>query len=136
MTTISASSYYNQWIHVAFVRVEDTLFAFINGAPLYSAPTTTDLEPKVLGIGVERVANGSYSASTHFSGFVSDFRISSSARYTDLSFTPPSARASPDSDTVLLITSPDNSHIATDTTDTDPWSMDSNAGWWAGSPFS
>jgi len=90
----------NTWYHVAFVRNGSTLTAYHNGTSVGSVTYTTTVttgNPNTLGQYTSFFWPGSAG-----SGYIDEFRISTTARYT-AGFTAPTAAFTNDADTVLLI---------------------------------
>jgi hypothetical protein len=81
----SYSSYYNQWVHVAFVRYSGTTKLYLNGAYIAGAADSSNYNGAAGAYDVGRdVDNGAY-----LTGYINDLRVTKGiARYTS-NFTPP-----------------------------------------------
>jgi hypothetical protein len=79
------SSYYNQWVHVAFVRYSGTTKLYLNGAYIAGAADSSNYNGAAGAYDVGRdVDNGAY-----LTGYINDLRVTKGiARYTS-NFTPP-----------------------------------------------
>ena len=91
----------NQWNHVAFVRINGTAYAYVNGVLASSGPTTlgNNLTGSALVIGTSYTNNFTFSAV----GYISNLRIvKGTALYTG-NFTLPVSQLTNISDTSLLI---------------------------------
>ena len=86
----------NTWYHFAMVRSGTTLTTYLNGTSQLSVTDSTNYTAHKLIIG------GYYSSSFLMNGWVDEFRISKSARYT-ANFTPSTTPFVNDSNTVLLL---------------------------------
>jgi len=80
----------NTWHHVAFVRLGNTLTAYLNGTQDFTASFTVNLgSARPLGIGGSNT--NTLKGSSPFSGYIDEVRITKGiARYTT-NFTPPTA---------------------------------------------
>ena len=87
----------NQWYHVAVVIASETLKIYVNGV-LEASGTWYGL--RSTGIGEVSVIGGTAS-NNDWNGYISNLRISSTARYTS-AFTPSTLPFTSDSDTLLL----------------------------------
>ena len=87
------------WNHIAVVRNSGTINIFINGKKDTAQVTgnTTDFDAHAFRIGEK-----TYGGIPNVTGNITDFRISSTARYTT-DFTPPIAPLASDGDTSLLL---------------------------------
>ena len=86
----------NTWYHLAMVRSSGTLKVYVNGTSLLSIADTTNYTAHRLVIG------GYYSTGFLMNGWVDEFRVSNTARYT-ADFTAPTAPFQNDSNTLLLM---------------------------------
>lgn len=91
-STITADT----WHHVALSRSSGTTTLYWNGTSINSAADTFNYSGTQIGIG------GYYSTSNLLIGYIDEFRISNSARYT-ANFTAPTAPFANDSNTLLLL---------------------------------
>ena len=87
------------WTHVAVTRTGTTLNLYVNGSRVASNSSfNNDLgASKPLAIG------STYAGADYWDGHIDDFRISTVARYTLGSYTPPLNEVSNDTDTELLL---------------------------------
>lgn len=87
------------WTHVAITRTGTTLNLYVNGSRVASNSSfNNDLgASKPLAIG------STYAGADYWDGHIDDFRISTVARYTLGSYTPPLNEVSNDTDTELLL---------------------------------
>ena len=83
-TVGSVSAPVNQWTHYALVRSGSTLTLYVNGQSQISITYTANLTVNNLSIGLY------YDTDNLWQGYIDEFRITKSARYT-ASFTPPTA---------------------------------------------
>ena len=111
--TVSASSALNTWTHVALVRLNNTLYFYVNGVSIGTPVSVSGVAINCTS--VFRI--GGYSISViPFTGYVSDFRISRTALYTT-SFSVPAAPLSAVQNTSLLTlqnSQPHNNHTFRD----------------------
>ena len=80
------------WYHIAWVRSSGTTTIYVDGSSIGSFTASYTLDSKYLRLGGQ---NG-------LGGYIDDFRVSDTARYTS-SFTPPTAAVGTDSNTVLYL---------------------------------
>lgn len=91
LVSTSYSSYYNQWVHVAFVRNSGTTYIYLNGVSAASAADTYNYNGPSGNYEIGRDNDNS----AYLTGYIDDLRITKGvARYT-ANFTVP-ARAFPD----------------------------------------
>jgi hypothetical protein len=84
----SATTYVNQWVHLAVVRSSGTTTFYINGTSVGSTVTTINWTNQDAVIGGGRYSAGS-TINVSFNGYIDDFRITKGvARYT-ANFAPP-----------------------------------------------
>jgi hypothetical protein len=107
--TASASPFSAGWNHVALVRNHDDgeYYIYLNGTKrgTHVTPVTPPSAP--LGFTIAGHPSSDYSPYSYpFSNYMGPFRVSSIARWTGESFTPPSIDMVPDDDTVMLATFP------------------------------
>jgi hypothetical protein len=93
----AASVPLNTWTHIAVSRASGSTKMFVNGTQSGSTYTDTNMYLE----GPIQIGSNFASASL-FSGYIDEFRISSSARYTT-TFTPAISAFTPDSSTVALL---------------------------------
>ena len=74
----------NQWYHTAVVRYQGVVTFYINGTSVGSTSYTHDVAPEESFLG----GNTPRSTELNFKGYIDDFRVSYTARYTS-NFTPP-----------------------------------------------
>ena len=74
----------NQWYHTAVVRYQGVVTFYINGTSVGSTSYTHDVAPEESFLG----GNTPRSSELNFKGYIDDFRVSNTARYTS-NFTPP-----------------------------------------------
>ncbi len=74
----------NQWYHTAVVRYQGVVTFYINGTSVGSTSYTHDVAPETSFLG----GNTPISSELNFKGYIDDFRVSYTARYTS-NFTPP-----------------------------------------------
>ena len=86
------------WNHVAISRASGTTRLFINGA----VSTNTYADTNNYGVTKPLVIGASWVGATAFAGYIDDFRVSNTARYT-ATFTPSTTAFTNDVDTKLLI---------------------------------
>ena len=87
------------WYHIAVTRNGTNLRAFINGTQIGTTLTdNTDVQAGSVGIhiGVD------YGINYYFNGYMEEFRISNTARWTS-NFTPPTSQYTSDANTKLLL---------------------------------
>ena len=89
----------NQWIHVAVVRNSGTVTTYINGTNEGSVSYSTSINTTGANLYIGRRSDGN--TSFDFNGYMSDFRIVSSAVYTT-DFTPSTERLTAITNTELL----------------------------------
>mgnify|MGYP000613282625 CR=1 FL=1 len=89
----------NQWVHVAVVRNSGTVTTYINGTNEGSVSYSTSIDTTGANLYIGRRSDGN--TSFDFNGYISDFRIVSSAVYTT-DFTPPTERLTAITNTELL----------------------------------
>jgi len=87
----------NQWYHLAFVRNSNVITAYINGVAVSTTMTNSVTTGQLVQVGNGRSASPSVS----FLGYLSNYRIVSSAVYTS-NFTPPAAPLTAITGTQLL----------------------------------
>lgn len=85
------------WHHVAVVRSSGTSYVYIDGALLRSQADTTDYSSYT-----ELAIGAYYSTSFTLNGYIDEFRISNTARYTS-GFTPSTTPFTNDTNTLLLL---------------------------------
>jgi hypothetical protein len=88
LITASAALSLSTWTHVALVRYNGTTRIYINGTDRGNTTTNNDLSSRATNIFY--IGSESDGAGGYFYGYVSDFRITRSARYT-ANFTAPTA---------------------------------------------
>jgi hypothetical protein len=88
----------NAWNHVAICRASGITRAFINGV----ASTTTYTDATNYGTTKPLVVGAQYNGTTAFAGYIDDFRVSNTARYT-ATFTPTTTAFVDDFNTKLLV---------------------------------
>jgi hypothetical protein len=86
------------WTHIAITRASGTTRFFING----TVSTNTYADTNDYGTTKPLVIGATWNGSTAFNGWIDEFRISNSARYT-AGFTAPTAPHVNDQNTVLLL---------------------------------
>ena len=101
----------NTWYHIALVRSGSTFYWFVNGSQLSTSSSSETIPntstPLTIGADVSK-----YGAENYLNGWLSELRVSNTARWTS-SFTPPTVPYASDGDTILLL------HMNTAFTDTE-----------------
>ena len=103
----------NQWQHIAISRASGTIKYFLNGSEQHSASNSTTFSSSWFRIGTYQTG-GPYG----IQGYLDEYRVSNSARYSS-GFTAPSSAFTADSNTDLLLHF-DGSNGDTTTTDDGP----------------
>ena len=114
----------NSWQHIAISRASGTIKYFLNGVEQHSASNTTTFSSSQFKIGTYSTG-GPYG----IQGYIDEYRVSNSARYSS-GFTAPSSAFTADSNTDLLLHF-DGSNGDTTTTDDGPRALStwSNGAW-------
>ena len=114
----------NSWQHIAISRASGTIKYFLNGVEQHSASNTTTFSSSQFKIGTYSTG-GPYG----IQGYIDEYRVSNSARYSS-GFTAPSSAFTADSNTDLLLHF-DGTNGDTTTTDDGPRALSewSNGGW-------
>ena len=94
-STINISNTVNRWIHLAWVFDGSTLEVFENGTSIGTVSRSLNIAQKVVSVGY-------YNTAFSNEGYITDFRISDTQRYTT-DFTAPDERLTADTDTVFLL---------------------------------
>ena len=106
----------NQWQHIALVRSSNTTKLYINGMQQGNSYTDNNSYSH----GEMRIWHNSIGAENYTpAGYIDEFRVSDSARYTSNNFSTPSARFEDDANTVFHLQG-DGSNGSTDIQDTSP----------------
>jgi len=87
----------NTWNYIAAVKTGTTYYLYINGTRNTSSTGTAASTGQIINIGAR---NGGSTAP--ITGYLSNFRVSNTARYTGTTMTVPTAPTSSDANTVLL----------------------------------
>ena len=90
----------NEWFHFALVRNGDAYLMFLNGVDVTSGGTPDDYD--AVGLAGTVYIGQEGNSSNYHEGYLDEFRISNTARWTS-GFTPPTAQYTSDANTVLLI---------------------------------
>jgi hypothetical protein len=80
----SGTNAVDQWYHTAVVRYQGVITFYLNGTSVGSTAYTHNVGPETSFLG----GNSPRSSEVYFKGFLDDFRVSKTARYT-ANFTPP-----------------------------------------------
>jgi len=100
LLTDSSSLTLNTWTHIAVTRTNTTINLYVNGTRVDSNSSFSD----DLGSTKPLVIGSNYAGSAAFwDGHIDDFRISTVARYSTGTYTPPLNEVSNDNDTQLLL---------------------------------
>ena len=100
LLTDSSSLTLNTWTHIAVTRTNTTINLYVNGTRVDSNSSFSDDlgSTKPLVIGSNYAGSGAF-----WNGHIDDFRISTVARYSTGSYTPPLNEVSNDNNTQLLL---------------------------------
>ena len=109
----------NAWNHLAISRASGVTRFFINGV----VSTTTYTDTTNYGTTKPLVVGAQYNGTTAFAGYIDDFRVSNTARYT-ATFTPTTTAFVNDANTLLLIHA-DGANASTTFTDDAPGELTS-----------
>lgn len=111
LTSPAGSVYTNSWVHIAVVRNTSNLISiYVNGTSVASATNSSNFSNGACSIGRRMDTTVRW-----FNGYMTEFRISNSARYT-AAFTPSTTQFTKDSNTNLLLHL-SNGNITTDSSD-------------------
>lgn len=105
ITTPNSAVSIDTWHHVAVVRSGSNIYLYFDGnrvdSDTYSNTEIEDNQPLIIG-GIDTTGDG-IADSNDFDGYISNYRISSAARYTDTTYTVPAISFSNDANTTLLL---------------------------------
>ena len=95
----------NTWYHVAVVKEGSTVSLYLDGVRVASNASTSGeyLSAASVFIGQFDSNNDDDTDTLNFNGYMSNFRVSATARYSGASFTVPTQRFIPDTHTLLLL---------------------------------
>lgn len=89
----------NQWNHMALVHSGTSYMGYLNGTRFLNVSSSLVIPATIF----QKVNIGSWTGAQWMYGYIDEFRVSSTARYTGSSFTVPSSAFKSDSNTVCLL---------------------------------
>lgn len=127
------NSIYNDWAHIAIVRLSGTLTAYINGNSVYSTSNSDDITDNSSSLYIGTESTG---GSSDFNGYITNFQFVKGTALYNGNFTPPAAPVTPDANSKLLLLASSNTTKLKDSSPLDKTvTNNNNVTWSADTPF-